>query len=172
MHQKTQKMKMISGGAGLFGIRSGIITIHWSNIGTWSPFVVVGHLIHGEKTDWIPRAKIILENGSSQAFEPFDRFAQLQENKGKSLEQLLEELAILRKQNLIELKKFNLSSEDLTKSGIHPELGSVTLAELLSTWVVHDLGHIVQIARCMSKQYAIQVGPWGEYLTVLKDRQV
>ncbi len=136
---------------------------------TWSPFDVVGHLIHGEKTDWIPRARIILEHGESRAFTPFDRFAQLQESKGKSLAVLLEEFADLRAENLQALENMQLTEADLGRTGRHPELGTVTLQQLLATWAVHDLGHIAQIARVMSMQYKDEVGPWSAYLRVIKD---
>ena len=120
---------------------------------TWSAFDIVGHLIHGEQTDWIARSKIILEHGTERPFEPFDRFAQFEASQGKSIEQLLEEFAGLRKRNLDTLREMNLGAEELDKVGVHPELGKVTLRELLATWVTHDLGHLAQIARAMAKQY-------------------
>ena len=135
---------------------------------TWSPFDVLGHLIHGERTDWIPRARIILQSGESQAFEPFDRFAQFRESEGKSLAELLRTFAELRSDNIRALRNLNLTAEDLVRKGKHPELGAVTLAELLAAWVVHDLDHIVQITRTMAKQYGEAVGPWEAYLSVLK----
>jgi len=134
---------------------------------TWSPFDVVGHLIHGEETDWIPRARIILADGESRAFVPFDRSAMFEKSKGKSLGELLETFAHLRRENLRELEQMNLTPELLSKRGKHPELGIVTLSELLATWVVHDLGHIAQIVRVMSKQYGDAVGPWRAYLSIL-----
>ncbi|WP_425235663.1 DinB family protein [Ulvibacterium sp.] len=134
---------------------------------TWSPFDVVGHLIHGEKTDWMVRTALILENGPNPAFEPFDRFAQFENSKGKTLESLLEEFEGLRKDNLTDLRSKKLSSDDYERIGIHPEFGEVTLAQLLSAWVVHDLGHIAQISRAMAKQYKNEVGPWPKYLTIL-----
>lgn len=133
---------------------------------TWSPFDVVGHLIHGEKTDWIPRAKIILEHGTSQAFEPFDRFAQFEMSKGKTLNDLLDEFENLRTQNIAEYKSLNIEA-NLDKKGKHPELGEVTLRNLLSSWVVHDLGHLSQITRVMAKQYTKEVGIWTEYMGIL-----
>lgn len=136
--------------------------------GTWSPFDVLGHLIHGERTDWIPRAKIILEMGENRAFEPFDRFAQLEESKGKSLSELLDTFEDLRKQNLHELGEMGLKPADLARTGLHPALGKVTLGQLLATWVAHDLDHLVQISRTMAKQYRDAVGPWREYLSVVK----
>lgn len=134
---------------------------------TWSPFDVVGHLIHAEETDWIPRARMILEHGESRTFEPFDRFYMFEKSKGKSLHELLREFEQLRAENLEKLEEMSISIEMLERRGMHPEFGSVTLAQLLSTWVVHDLGHIGQIARVMSKQYGEAVGPWRTYLPVL-----
>jgi uncharacterized damage-inducible protein DinB len=135
--------------------------------GTWSVFDVVGHLIHGERTDWIPRARVILRHGTSQAFEPFDRFAQLQASRGRSLNELLAEFATLRDRNLAELDGFRLGPEQLALEGRHPELGVVTLGQLLSTWVAHDLDHLAQVARVMAKCYTNEVGPWKAYLRVL-----
>lgn len=137
--------------------------------GTWSPYDVIGHLIHGEETDWIPRAKIILEHGETRAFEPFDRVAMFEESKGKSLVELLDTFAQLRAENVRELQSMNLTSDLLDKRGRHPELGVVTLRQLLSTWVVHDLGHIRQVVRVMSKQYREAVGPWKAYLSILEE---
>jgi len=134
---------------------------------TWNPFDVVGHLIHGEETDWIPRAKVILADGENRSFVPFDRIAMFEKSKGKSLGELLETFARLRRENLNELDQMNLTPELLSKRGKHPELGIVTLGELLATWVVHDLGHIAQIVRVMSKQYGDAVGPWRAYLSIL-----
>ena len=134
---------------------------------TWSPFDVVGHLIHGEETDWIPRAKIILEHGESQPFVPFDRFAMFEKSKGKDIAELLDQFEQMRKANLQELNRMNLTAEMLERRGRHPELGVVTLKELLATWVAHDLGHIAQIVRVMAKQYRHEVGPWQQYLSIL-----
>ncbi len=134
---------------------------------TWSPFDVVGHLIHGERTDWIPRARLVLDHGERQVFEPFDRFAQERESQGKSLEQLLDEFQALRAENVQTLKSWSLTEDDLDSRGRHPEFGPVTLRQHLSTWVVHDLGHIAQAVRAMAKQYADQVGPWKTYLRIL-----
>ncbi len=133
---------------------------------TWSPFDVVGHLIHGEKTDWIPRTKIILFE-EDKHFIPFDRFAQFKESGGKTMEDLLIEFEILRERNIKELIALNLEERDFDKHGIHPEFGEVTLKQLLAAWVVHDLGHIVQINRVMAKQYKEEAGPWPKYLAVL-----
>ena len=136
---------------------------------TWSPVEVVGHLIHCERTDWIPRARIILA-GLSGEFEPFDRFGHLVASKGKVLDELLDELAEVRRRNLDTLEGWQLTPEQLALTGRHPELGTVTLAELLATWTAHDLGHIAQIARVMAKRYTDQVGPWKAYLPVLMPR--
>ena len=134
---------------------------------TWSPFDVVGHLIHGEETDWIPRARIILEHGENRAFTPFNREAMFEESKDKSIAELLNTFARLRAESLQQLDNLNLTPELLEKRGLHPELGPVTLSQLLATWVVHDLSHIGQIVRVMSKQYGDAVGPWKAYLPVL-----
>lgn len=134
---------------------------------TWSPYEVIGHLIHCEKTDWLVRAQVILSEKEDKTFEPFDRFAQLKAGKEKPLEELLEEFQVLREKNLEELKSMQINAEKLKKTGIHPAFGEVNLAQLLSSWTVHDLGHIVQIARVMAKQYKEAVGPWSEYLGVL-----
>ena len=135
---------------------------------TWSPYDVIGHLIHGEKTDWIIRAKLILENGETKPFDNFDRFAQFEESRGKSMEELLNLFETLRQENIKILISLDLTKEDLAKIGKHPDLGRVSLQQLLSTWVVHDLDHIVQISRTMAKQYGHLVGPWYAYLSVLK----
>jgi len=134
---------------------------------TWSAFDVVGHLIHGERTDWMPRVKMILQFGESKAFGPFDRWAQERESKGKPLAQLLDEFARLRSENLNELRARNLKPEDLTRRGLHPALGVVTLSHLLATWAVHDLTHLHQISRVMAHHYREAVGPWSAYLGVL-----
>jgi uncharacterized damage-inducible protein DinB len=137
---------------------------------TWSPYDVVGHLIHGERTDWIPRLELLLAHGTSRAFTPFDRFAQFRDSQGKSLGQLLDAFAELRASNLARLASLRLTREDLHRPGLHPELGPVTLGQLLATWVVHDLNHLGQIARVMARQYAPEVGPWIEYLPILTRR--
>lgn len=134
---------------------------------TWSPYDIIGHLIFGEKTDWIIRAKIILSQSENKTFEPFNRFAQLKENQNKPISELLAEFKNLRESNLKELKSLNITDKDFKLKGIHPELGEVTLDQLLSAWVVHDLGHISQISRVMSKQYLKNVGPWKTYLGIL-----
>lgn len=135
--------------------------------GTWSPFDIVGHLVHGEKTDWIPRAEIILSKGEDKEFTPFDRFTMFEENESKSIHDLLLEFEELRRQNLEHLRSMNLSDADLDKTGVHPELGIVTLRQLISTWVVHDLNHLGQIAGVMAHQYEHEVGPWRQYLGIL-----
>jgi hypothetical protein len=135
---------------------------------TWSPFDIVGHLIHGERTDWMPRARMILQFGDSRAFEPFDRWGQEKESQGKSLDQLLDEFARLRSESLRELRSLNLNQDQLKLCGRHPALGVVTLSQLLATWAVHDLTHLHQISRVMAHQYRDAVGPWSAYLGVLK----
>jgi DinB family protein len=138
---------------------------------TWSPYDIVGHLIHGERTDWIPRTELLLARGESRPFTPFDRFAQFKESGGKSLHQLLDIFAELRAQNVARLEALELMPEDLERRGRHPELGSVTLGQLLATWVAHDLNHIGQIARVMGRQYTDAVGPWLAYLPLLASRR-
>ncbi len=135
--------------------------------GTWSPFIILGHLIHGERTDWIPRAEIILTQGPDRRFAPFDRFAQLRESQAKSLPSLLEELAELRSGNVATLSGWGLTDAQLALEGEHPEFGPVTLRQLLATWVAHDLSHLAQVARVMAKQYRQAVGPWRAYLPIL-----
>ena len=135
---------------------------------TWSAFDIVGHLIVGERTDWMPRARMILEQGEARPFDPFDRFAQRKESQGKSLEQLLDEFARLRRENLTALETLNLRPQDLARRGRHPALGVVTLSELLATWALHDLTHVHQLSRVMAHQYRDAVGPWSAYLGVLQ----
>jgi len=134
---------------------------------TWSPYDVVGHLVHGERTDWLVRAELILKQGKSKPFTPFDRFGQFRESAGKSLDDLLDEFEDVRKQNLEKLADWRLSDEQLRLEGMHPVFGVVTLRQLLSTWATHDLAHIGQIARVMAKQYIDAVGPWRAYLPIL-----
>jgi hypothetical protein len=134
---------------------------------TWSPFEVVGHLIHGERTDWVVRAKKIVTVGPDGTFDPFDRFAMFEDSRGKTLTELLDEFATLRRENVCCIRELRLSEADLRREGQHPDFGLVTLRQLLATWVVHDLGHIAQIVRVMAKQYRDEVGPWGAYLPVL-----
>jgi DinB superfamily len=135
---------------------------------TWSAFDVVGHLIHGERADWMPRAKVVLQFGETQAFEPFDRWAQVRESEGKSLGQLLDEFARLRSESLGELRGLHLRPEDFERRGRHPALGVVTLSELLAAWAAHDLTHLHQISRIMAHQYRQAVGPWSRFLGVLQ----
>ena len=134
---------------------------------TWSPYDIVGHLIHGERTDWIPRARIVLEQGANRRFTSYDRFAQFRESKGKTLVELLDEFERLRGRNLVTLAAWQLTDSQFALEGQHPELGAVTLRQLLASWVVHDLGHIAQCARVMAKQYREAIGPWAEYLPIV-----
>ena len=136
--------------------------------GTWSTFDIVGHLIHGDRTDWLPRARMILQLGESRAFEPFDRLGQERESQGKSLGQLLDEFARVRSESVGELRALNLQEEDLERRGRHPALGVVSLSELLATWAAHDLTHLHQISRVMAYQYREAVGPWSRYLGVMQ----
>jgi hypothetical protein len=134
---------------------------------SWSAFDVVGHLIHGERTDWMPRARVILQYGEAKSFQPFDRLRQVRESAGKSLPQLLDEFAQLRYEKIAELRDLNLQPQDFQRRGLHPALGVVTLSELLATWAAHDLTHLHQISRIMAYQYRDAVGPWSEYLGVM-----
>jgi DinB superfamily len=134
---------------------------------TWSPYVIVGHLIHGERSDWVPRARLILAQGPNRQFTPYDRFAQFRESDGLSLSDLLDEFARLRAANLRTLAAWKLTDRQLGLTGEHPAFGSVTLRQLLATWVAHDLAHVAQTARVMAKQYREDVGPWREYLPML-----
>jgi hypothetical protein len=138
---------------------------------SWSPFDVVGHLIHGEKTDWVPRARIILEHGEARPFPKFDRFAQFEESKGRTLDSLLDEFRIRRRESLRELAALRVTEAELDQRGSHPAFGPVTLRQLLATWVAHDLDHVMQIARVMGRQYADEVGPWRAYLRVISGEQ-
>jgi hypothetical protein len=143
-------------------------TLRQEGENTWSVFDVVGHLIHAERTNWIPRAKMILQFGESQSFGPFDRAGHVRESQGKSLDALLDEFARLRSGSLVDLHAMNLRPEDLDRRGRHPAFGPVTLSELLATWAAHDLTHLHQISRIMAHQYREGVGPWREYLGVMK----
>jgi hypothetical protein len=134
---------------------------------SWAPFDIVGHLIHGERTDWLPRAEIILAEGAARPFEPFDRQAQFRDSEGRSMAELLATFSDLRRSNLARLRALAPSEADLDKTGLHPELGAVTLRELLATWVVHDLSHLAQIAEHMARRYQDAAGPWWVYLPVL-----
>jgi hypothetical protein len=142
-------------------------TMHGEGGTTWSAFDVVGHLIHGERTDWMPRVRMVLRFGENQTFETFDRDAQLRDSRGKSLDALLDEFARLRADNLRELADLDLLPADLDRRGRHPALGVVTLSQLLATWAVHDLTHLHQMSRVMAHQYRDGVGPWSAYLGVL-----
>ena len=135
--------------------------------GTWSPFDVVGHLIHGERTDWMPRVEHLLVHGAARPFSPFDREAMFEASRGRSLESLLEGFAGLRRASLLRLAELELTEADLSRGGLHPELGPVTLGQHLATWVAHDLGHLVQVARTMGRTYRDAVGPWRQYLPYL-----
>ena len=143
-------------------------TTHNEGGETWSFFVVIGHLIHGEKTDWMTRIEIILSKGPNKEFRPFDRFAQFEESKGKSMAQLLKEFLAVRELNLEKLVRLKLTEDDFNKTGTHPKFGAVTLSQLIAAWVVHDLDHISQISRVMAKQYKEQCGPWIEYMKILR----
>jgi len=134
---------------------------------TWSAFDIIGHLIHGERTDWIVRAKIILESGESRPFDRVDRFAQERESQGRTLGELLDEFARARRENLTALRALNLQPGDLERRGTHPVLGAVTLSQLLATWAAHDLTHLHQLSRVMAHQYRDAVGPWEKFLGVL-----
>ena len=135
---------------------------------TFSPFDVVGHLIHGDRTDWIPRARLILAHGEAKPFEPFDRYAMYEASRGKSIHELLDLFAALRQENLKHLDDMRITDRDWERTGMHPALGHVTLRQLIATWAVHDLNHIAQIAKAMAYQYQEQVGPWEAYLSILK----
>ena len=137
---------------------------------TWNAFDVVGHLIHCEKADWVPRINIILSNATAKTFEPLDRFAQLRDSKGKTMEDLLTEFAQWRTKNIAHVSALNLSGKELMATGTHPDFGEVTLMQLLAAWVTHDLGHLAQISRVMAKHYTQDVGPWHAYISILKER--
>jgi hypothetical protein len=128
---------------------------------------VVGHLIHGERTDWVPRVEHLLTHGESVAFPPFDRFAQFEASAGKSLSELLDLFRALRAESLMRLEKLGLTERDMERTGRHPEFGTVTLGQHLATWVAHDLDHIMQIVRVMARQYGDAVGPWRRYLRII-----
>lgn len=168
----TESIEILSRTPSVFrGLLSGL-SDEWikNNEGgdTWSPYDIIGHLIHGEKTDWIPRAKIIVNKQADKVFEPFDRFAQFENSKGKSLEELLTEFEALRKVNIEALKSMQLTEELLNQTGIHPDLGEATLKQLLATWTIHDLSHINQMTRVMMQNYKEEVGPWKAYISLLE----
>jgi hypothetical protein len=152
----------------LSGLSDGWTTCNEGD-GTWNAIEVVGHLIEGEKNDWIPRLEIILTKGESETFPPFDRLGQMENIAGKTLEQLICEFAQLREVNLVKLRGFVSENSDWELTGIHPHFGVVRLRELLSTWVVHDFTHLVQVSRVMAERYRSDVGPWVKYLGVLKN---
>jgi hypothetical protein len=154
----------------LRGLPDGWIVAHEGGE-TWSPFDVIGHLIHGERTDWVPRARIILEHGEARTFDTFDRFAQFALSDGRTLASLLDEFASLRQENLRELATLHLTDRDLDRRGRHPALGVVTLRQLLATWVAHDLDHVLQISRVLGRQYSDEVGPWRAYLRIISGTQ-
>jgi hypothetical protein len=154
----------------LRGLPDGWIQAHEGGE-TWSPFDVIGHLIHGEQTDWVPRARIILEHGEARAFEKFDRFAQFELSRGRTLDSLLDEFAVLRRASVRDLAALEITEADLDRRGTHPGLGVVTLGQLLATWVAHDLDHVIQVARVMARQYSDAVGPWRAYLRVISGEQ-
>lgn len=133
---------------------------------TWSPFDIIGHLIHGEKTDWIPRARIILSDAENKVFEPFDMFAHFEDSKGKTLKELLSTFKSMRMENIRQLEQLDIDDDKLALTGVHPALGIVTLKQLLATWAVHDLSHLNQIARVMMKNYKSEVGPWKQYVSL------
>ena len=147
---------------------------HWSRVNeggeTWSAYDVVGHLIHGERTDWMERLRKCLSADAGQKnFRPFDRTAMFNESVGRTVEELLDEFALLRMKNVAALRTMGLKSADFDRTGVHPSFGTVTLRQLLSTWVAHDMDHLQQIARVMAKQYKEEVGPWKEYLRIMKE---
>lgn len=153
----------------LSGLNADWTTVN-EGTGTWSAYDILGHLVQGEKTDWIARLEIILSENTDKNFKPFDRFAQFNESKNKTLKHLTNEFKMLRKKNLEILQSKKINEIMLAGTGIHPAFGEVTLKQLLSTWVVHDLNHIAQIARVMAKQYKTNTGPWIEYLPILQDK--
>jgi hypothetical protein len=154
----------------LRGLPEGWITGHEGG-DTWSPYDVIGHLIHGERTDWVPRARIILERGETRPFDTFDRFAQFAASQERTIASLLDEFAAARRDSLRELASLGITAPDLARRGRHPELGVVTLGQLLATWVAHDLDHVVQISRVLARQYSDEVGPWRAYLRVISGTQ-
>ena len=154
----------------LRGLPDGWIAAHEGGE-TWSPFDVIGHLIHGERTDWVPRARIILEHGEARPFETFDRFAQFAKSESRTLPNLLDEFAAARQASLRELAALGVTIADLDRRGRHPQLGIVTLRQLLATWVAHDLDHVVQVSRVLARQYSDEVGPWQAYLRIISGTQ-
>src|SRR5262245_21881867 len=154
----------------LRGLPDGWIAAHEGG-DTWSPFDIVGHLIHGEVTDWLARVKIVLAQGEARPFDKFDRLAQFRLSEGRTLDRLLDEFAARRAANLRELGALQISEADLGRRGTHPAFGAVTLRQLLATWVAHDLDHVVQISRVLARQYSDEVGPWRAYLRIISGQQ-
>lgn len=152
----------------LRGVPEGWVNAHEGGK-TWSPFDVVGHLIHADRTNWLTRARIILEHGEERTFEDFDRFAQLASSKGRTMESLLDEFALVRAESVKDLEGMGLTERALARRGRHPALGVVTLRQLLATWVAHDLDHVYQVVRAIARQYADEVGPWREYLRIIRE---
>lgn len=134
---------------------------------TWSPYDVVGHLAHLERTDWMVRVRRVMAGGEERKFDPVDRVAMLRDGRDRPIDELLDEFEMLRTRNLADLGELNLREEDLVREGLHPSLGPVTLRNLLATWVAHDLGHLVQVGRVMARRYRDDVGPWAQYLSVM-----
>lgn len=166
-----QAIEMLSRTPATLRAMLGGLSEDWTGGGSendWDPYTIVGHLIHGEKTDWIPRARIILAQGESVTFTPYDRFAQFENSKGKTLAQLLDEFTRRREDNIQALRSMDIDVGKLTLKGMHPELGEVDLEKLLSTWVVHDLTHIRQVVTFMAGKYAENVGVWKQYLSILQ----
>lgn len=149
---------------------SDVWSMHNEGPETWSPYDVIGHLNHAERTNWVPRAEIMRSNAADKTFPPFDRFAQFEASKGKTLSQLLEEFHVLRNESLDYLRGLRLDADELAATAIHPSFGEVHLSELLSAWVVHDLTHLAQISRVMAKRYTEEVGPWSQFFTLLQPR--
>ncbi|MEO5821092.1 MAG: DinB family protein [Vicinamibacteraceae bacterium] len=154
----------------LRGLPEGFVQAHEGGE-SWSPFDVIGHLINGEQTDWLSRARIILEHGEARPFEKFDRFAQFDHSKGRTLDSLLDEFAALRRDSLRALAALSITVADLDRRGSHPALGPVTLRQLLATWVAHDLDHVIQVTRVIGRQYSDEVGPWRAYLRIISGEQ-
>jgi hypothetical protein len=155
----------------LRGLPEGWIAAHEGGE-TWSPFDVVGHLVNSERTNWLPRVRTLVEHGESRAFDAFNRFAQFEQSAGKTLADLLGEFATVRQASLRELASLRLTPSDLDRRGRHPDLGVVTLRQLLATWVTHDLDHVVQISRVLARQYTDEVGPWRAYLRIVREQPV
>jgi uncharacterized damage-inducible protein DinB len=170
-YSKKDMLDLLAITPGILNDWVGKLPSHWvmQNEGgeSWSAYDIVGHLIHGERTDWMARLDIILSDKAEKRFVPFDRFAQFHNSKGKSVHDLLGEFEELRKSNLSRLENIEMMDADLDREAIHPELGTVTLRQLLSTWVVHDQSHLGQIARVLAKQWKHEVGPWKEYIPIL-----